>query len=100
MDEDVETSVSLENGPGDRMSTIRGTDICPNEEIESIAMRTFGARCSCHSGARGDQPRHDRGTYALRAPCDERAPADELRRVDRKTGRRRHQLISRRAIFW
>jgi len=56
MNEDVETTVPLENGPGDLLSIIRGTDICPNEAIEGIAVRTFGARGGCHSGARGDDP--------------------------------------------
>jgi hypothetical protein len=86
MNEDVETTVPLENGPGDLVSTIRGTDICPNEEIESIAVRTFGARGGCHSGARGNKPRHDRGAHAMCAPCDESAPPGEFHRVDRKTG--------------
>jgi len=39
MNEDVETTVPLENGPGDLVSTIRGTDIRSNEEIESITVR-------------------------------------------------------------
>lgn len=69
----------LENGPGDLVSTLRGTDIGSNEEIQSVAVRRFGARCGGHSGARGDRPRHDRGTHALRAPCDERALPGEFR---------------------
>jgi hypothetical protein len=45
VEEDVETTVVLENGPCDLVSTLRGTDIGSNEEIQSVAVRPFGSLC-------------------------------------------------------